>query len=190
MLSNVTLSLSNPEQLSVSLDQVIKYQDRTTSDCRSAIRRIQSAGMPITMVNAVLRADVNYNIKFDAALDARARDKLLNEVADSLGGKYDSQSSGVIQGTGLFWGFRESSEAEIIGPTELVGAKSVSIVDLPRALRSLQDSISIVVTDTSLGRRGSTALHTGTTTPIQIQMGEGLIPRDKPFRTTPIAGRN
>ena len=112
-IKSIRLQLSNVYVAQVSWDRVVgavlKRQRR--AECWDAMELAHSEDVPMSMVEAVIRADVRFSVEYrrDLVVGADRRQIAESLAADLglVGVHLKSVGSEEIEGNGLFWGIRD-----------------------------------------------------------------------------------
>jgi hypothetical protein len=122
-IKQIRLQLSNVEIAQLSWDKVVEaIQDRRRSpECWTAMQLAHRGEVPMSMVEAVLRADVHFSVEYtrglDISVDGRQVAESLAHDLGLLGVHLSIEGSQTIEGSGLFWGIRD--DQRLLAPDTL-----------------------------------------------------------------------
>jgi hypothetical protein len=125
-VKDIKMTFSNARVIQISGNAVFDHLNERTPGCDSAIVHYQNKDREVTMVEAVLEADVVYDVVYEkeAGLNIAAENKILKGLAAELGVSYNSSGKSKISGKGLFWGIRDDSILVVTKPDADEGVDS------------------------------------------------------------------
>lgn len=105
-INNIELHLSNVSLYEIPDFIVLENFGNRRESCQKAIERRLSQGEEVTMIKAVLMADVVYNVEFETAvgLELGAKEAIVRQLAGELGADAGTANSQLVKGNSLFWG--------------------------------------------------------------------------------------
>lgn len=101
-VENVKLSLHNTKVFTVTLAHALEKAKDRSAGCKDALDVLGKKGVPVTMVQSVLQADVDYAIDFKSSASVEAQAQVLKDLSAKLGGSTSQTTT--IKGAALYWG--------------------------------------------------------------------------------------
>jgi hypothetical protein len=106
-VKRISLTLSDVRLIELPDSAVFQLIAQRKSDCWQALEFRKRQNAKVSMIKAVIQANVVYRVEFDGNLDTRQKARITKGIAGNLGLNLREQSDDSIQGTGLFWGVRD-----------------------------------------------------------------------------------
>lgn len=116
-VKRITLTLSDVKLLELPDSAVFQLIGNRKDSCVKALEFRQKRNSKVSMIKAVIQANVVYQIDFEGNLDTSAKAQIRERIAGNLGLKIRDQSQDTIQGNGLHWGVRDDESLATISLT-------------------------------------------------------------------------
>lgn len=114
---NISFRLVNVRCVEIPDDLVFERLKQRTADCQQAIVLRMNLSEPVSMIKAVLIADMEYQVEFEKQLDAGSEAEIRKKLALELNLRLADTSGGTrrMVGKSLIWGVREDSRLARVG---------------------------------------------------------------------------
>lgn len=116
-VKKVTLTLSDVKLMELPDSVVFQFIADRKDSCAKALEFRRKHNLKVSMIKAVIQANVVYRVDFEGNLDTTAKSRITEHIAENLGLKTQDGSEDTIQGSGLYWGVRDDESLATISPS-------------------------------------------------------------------------